>query len=557
MTRLVSTGTDTTLLSTVRRGPVGSGGYRRLERSSGEPYQLRRDLGGAPPGELRPLVCFLQLSDLHVTDAQSPARAEFLDRFGDGDSPFAALVGRVGLYRAQEALSAQVLDAMCRAAARVERGPLTGAPVEFALSTGDATDNCQENELGTYLALLDGGGQVCSDSGERGRFQGVGALEHFDARYWHPDGSPDGELPDLPRRNHGFPLVPGLLGAAVAPFRAGGLPVPWYAVYGNHDALFGGTLHQHEELRALATGGRKPVGLAEGGDPLALLADNRTEPARALWGLLEAPTREVAADAKRGPVSAAGWIAAHLASSGSSCGHGLGAAPVGRCYYAFDAGIVRVLVLDTVNPSGGWEGSLDEEQFAWLEAELVAGSTVFSDEEGRRVVQHVKDRLFLLVSHHPLETLINGFVAPGSHRHTEAEVAALLGRFPNLIAWVNGHTHCNRVRPVPPRAPTGGPGFWQITTASHIDWPQQSRVIEVALDTSSGDIVIGTAMIDHLGLTDPRSGSLDEPATLAGWSRELAANAWQGRINGEPMGRGVDLDRNVVLVRPAPFGLAP
>ena len=115
------------------------------------------------------------------------------------------------------------------------------------------TDNCQSNELDAYIALLDGGEVVSTDSGELGHYDGVGSLEHFDPRYWHPDGSPD--QIDLPRRIHGFPLVPGLLVAAIVPFAASGLPLPWYAVYGNHDALLGGTLYPNDVLAGVAVGG--------------------------------------------------------------------------------------------------------------------------------------------------------------------------------------------------------------------------------------------------------------------------------------------------------------
>jgi hypothetical protein len=50
-------------------------------------------------------------------------------------------------------------------------------------------------------------------------------------------------------------------------------------------------------------------------------------------------------------------------------------------------------------------------------------------------------------------------------------------------------------------------------------------------------------------------GATDEVQTLAGWSRELSANAWQGRLDGQPVGRGTPLDRNTLLVVPAPFAM--
>lgn len=539
--------------ASIARTNSQTGAYQRLERVPGESYRIRRDLGGAPPEQFQSLVCFVQLSDLHVTDSQSPARVEFLDRYGDVDCELAPVLGRVGLYRPQEALTAQVVEAMVRAISRVSRGPLTGTPATFALSTGDATDNCQSNELETYIGLLDGGQIVTTDSGKRGRYDGVGSDEYFDPRYWHPDGSPDGEPVDVPRAVHDFPLVAGLLEAAITPFLASGLPLPWYAVHGNHDALFGGTLCPDGELSKIATGTEKRIGLREEHDPLSLLANNEVEPSPGLWGLISAPTRQVPADPSRSPFRQADWISRHLRDSGTPTGHGLALAEPGCCYYAFDVGVIRFLVLDTVNQAGGWQGSLDDGQFHWLEDELVAGSRHFSDAMGLRHSHDVIDRLFVLVSHHPLKTLINGFAPDGSVRHLEGEVKALLERFPNVVCWVNGHTHCNQIQAVRPTQQGLPSGLWQITTSSLIDWPQQSRLIEIAMDTSSGDVVIATTMLDHLGLIDPRRGDLDEVRTLAGWSRELAANAWQGRIDGEPTGRGGLLDRNAILVVPAPF----
>jgi metallophosphoesterase (TIGR03767 family) len=555
VTRVLPSAPITTVSATIRRDVATGGGYHRLALGPGEAHLVRRDLGGARPGRFRRLTCFVQLSDLHVTDAQSPVRAEFLDRFGDADSEFATLLGRIGVYRPQETLTAQVVEAMVRSIARVEHGPLTGAPPEFALSTGDATDNCQSNELDAYIGLLDGGELVSTDSGELGRFDGVGSLEHFDPRYWHPDGSPHGAEIDRPRRIHGFPLVPGLLDAAIVPFPTSGLSLPWYAVYGNHDALFGGTLYPHHVLAGVAVGGLKPVRLREGTEPLALLADNQVAPSSSLWGLLSAPTRPVRADQNRRPVTSDDWIARHLRGQGNPNGHGLAFAPPGRCYYGFDAGVVRFLVLDTVNPAGGWQGSIDDEQFRWLEEELMIGSSDFADKAGRRFRHVATDRLFVLVSHHPIETLINDYAEVPTVRHLEGEVRELLARFPNVVCWVNGHTHANAIQPMRQPGSSASSGFWQVTTASHIDWPQQSRVVEVAVDDVTGDVVIGTTMIDHLGIVDPRMRATDEVKTLAGWSRELAANAWQGHLDGQPAGRGTSLDRNTLLVVPAPFAM--
>ena len=68
-----------------------------------------------------------------------------------------------------------------------------------------------------------------------------------------------------------------------------------------------------------------------------------------------------------------------------------------------------------------------------------------------------------------------------------------------MIAWVNGHTHSNQIW-AHPRSEKGKVvgGFWEINTASHIDWPQQARLIEI-VDNHDGTLSIFTTMIDHGG----------------------------------------------------------
>ena len=80
------------------------------------------------------------------------------------------------------------------------------------------------------------------------------------------------------------------------------------------------------------------------------------------------------------------------------------------------------------------------------------------------------------------------------------------------------------------------------STASHIDWPQQSRVIEVA-DNADGTLSIFTTMIDHAGTVADTVGT-DTVLELAGLSRVLAANDWQAQsedLRGTPDARNLEL----------------
>jgi hypothetical protein len=73
-----------------------------------------------------------------------------------------------------------------------------------------------------------------------------------------------------------------------------------------------------------------------------------------------------------------------------------------------------------------------------------------------------------------------------------------------VVAWLNGHTHVHAVTAV---TGANGAGFWQITTASHIDWPQQARIVEF-LSTKQG-LVIGCTVIDSAAPASYRADRSD------------------------------------------------
>jgi len=528
----------TTLDSTVVRGAaLNAKGYVRLASGPAEPHQVRTDLAPAQAGRFATrasVLAFAHLTDIHVIDAQSPARVEYLDRYNDG--PGSSLFFDAA-YRPQEMLMPHMSDSIVAAVNQVGRGPVKGQPLAFALCTGDNTDNCQLNELQWQLSVLNGK-PFAPSSGDPARFEGVHDQDpvSYDVHYWHPDGTPPGKTDDNARRLYGFPVVKGLLAAATRRFTPKGISVPWYTCYGNHDGLVQGNFPQSFQLTRAATGPLKVVSIPAGVSPDDL---QRGDPAAGA-ALLAAPARVVTADAQRRVITRTETVKEHLTSGGRPTGHGYTAKNLadGTAHYTFDpTPLVRCIVLDSVNPNGNSSGSLDEPQFAWLRAEL------------QKVTGAGKDRLVIIFSHHTIGSMTNNTVAVDSpgRRVLGPAIRDLLLEFPNVVMWVNGHTHKNAVTPY---KRTAGGGFWEVNTAAHVDWPCQARLIEI-LNNGDGTLSIFGTILDAAAPLQ-YGGRLDSSTSLASLARELSANDWQERTD---VRRGKLEDRNVELLLPGPAWL--
>jgi metallophosphoesterase (TIGR03767 family) len=343
-----------------------------------------------------------------------------------------------------------------------------------------------------------------------------------------------------------------LLEDVVKPFTATGTGIPWLQTFGNHDGLMQGNAPRNELFDMIAVGGTKLSGIPPGVNPCDAFQTLRDNPT----AFAAAPVHPVSADPNRKVLTRAEYIEEMFNTTGSPVGHGLteDSRSTGVAYWHNDEHAdFRLIGLDTVNPGGFESGSIGATQFAWLEQKLIEVSSVYFDADGSEVSNDIQDRYVVLFSHHGLRSLDNPVATPnpldpGSNdlpRMLADEVEALIHRFPNVIAWVNGHSHTNIVVP---RPSTSG-GFWDIGTAAHIDWSCQSRLLDV-VDNQDGTLSIFGTMVDHAAPAVPGAES-DAVLRLASISREVAANDFQAGFASS--GPGEANDRNVELLIKAPF----
>ncbi|HET9093780.1 MAG TPA: hypothetical protein VFN36_01740 [Solirubrobacteraceae bacterium] len=456
-----------------------------------EPLRDRTRLGAAEP-TTRELARLVHLTDAHVLDASSPARVPFLARFGGSLR---------STFRPHEALTAQVLHGAL-SAARAEHA-------ELLIQGGDLIDNAQNNELTVALALLNGG-CVRPGSGPAG-YHGVQLSTNPDGAYYRPDIDP--------------PRHPGLLARASEPFTSRGVGGAWLPVLGDHDALVQGELVPTVLTQRVAVGDRalweppaallspaEPGPAASAGAAAAAPPDELPEASwveafieRALAGAtVSIPPDPARYELELPEVIARLWLASRASAP---CGRAGPAPAPGRLDLAVDLGReVRIVALDLVRREGGSGGLVAAEQPAWLEGQLAAAA----------------DRWVILCTHHPLEDVDGG----------EA-IREVLDRFPRVAATLAGHTHRNRIV----ARETAAGGYWEITTCSLIDFPQQCRALRIYA-TASGGVAIRTWMLDHIG--DGHLGAV---------ARELAHRHAAGRTAHLT---GTGWDRNATLYRRAP-----
>ncbi|WP_406371843.1 TIGR03767 family metallophosphoesterase [Streptomyces sp. NBC_00647] len=511
-----------TTLSGVAAPRSGSSGYRRLGDGAGWKRVVRDELAAGKNGRAdrrTALAAFVQLTDLHLTDTQHPLRLEFLRS------------QNTSAWRPQETLTVAGAVSLVERVNSLRGAPVTGSALHFVMTTGDNTDNNSKTELEWFLKAMSGG-RISPNSGDPRHYEGVQASGL--KTYWQPDAA----LRDADKQR-GFPRIQGFLEAAIRELRSPGLSLPWYSTVGNHDALPMGCYATRGDsyLTEFAVGGKKlmSLGSAECAALAKSLKKGTSPKGKEVRDLLRAHTRQmrsVTPDEKRAPFTPAEYVKAHLdpAFTGPGpIGHGYSSANLaaGTQYYTFRiAEDVIGVSLDTTDPGGHYEGSIGTAQLRWLE----------------RTLRENEDRYVVVFSHHTSKTMRNTYAdpaRPAERRHGGDEVVALLARFGNTLAWVNGHSHKNQITP---HAAPGDRSFWEISTASHVDFPQLARVIEL-VDNKDGTLSLFTTLIESAAPHATDFSDLTQTG-LAALYREISFNTPGARTDLS----GTSRDRNTELI---------
>ncbi|MDQ4048422.1 MAG: hypothetical protein M3131_03440 [Actinomycetota bacterium] len=559
---------------------------RELPRAKGQGKRTQRR---------QSLAYFAQMTDFQLADEESPARVEL-------NAPL--LPNNSSAWRPQEALIPAAIDLTMRqlnhftAASPHRAAAGRRAGMDFALVTGDQSDNQQDNEVTWARQLLEGRETLDPNSGtsdySRCSFIDRGALnrrpDDEPQRYTgvqdysdYGDGDGDEDFYD-PNRPAGsvfafWPRYQGLLDRAQRPFVPVGLhrgttPVPTYVTNGNHDTRVQGNALGDADAERVATGCFKPF-LSSPARPMrassafSLVSGFAVPPDERRRFVDRVEIKRIYAAGKQADAHGFRLVdPAENQASGFTAG-----------YYAWDPKPgLRFISLDTVSEGGSTvespQGNIDDPQFQWLAGELARASAA--------------RKLIVVFGHHPIRamtspvpdeaagrcsgryTSADGPYAGARDRHGHdpnpgcdldprgsspirlgPDLASLLSANENVIAYFSGHAHANRVLPCGSSLGCRSRGnWWEITTSAAADWPSQQRLVEL-MDNRDGTLSILGTPVDHgaaIGIPPPQ---VDAQGTSGFTEDQLAALARTFAHNDprEPKGAsGRTRDGNVELI---------
>jgi len=430
------------------------------------------------------LLTYFSLSDIHITDKESPAQLAWFGwnaRFGAG-----------GLFASAYSPIMRSTTHVLDAAIQTINGLQRQTPFDFGLVLGDVANCDQFNELRWFIDVLDGR-RITPSSGAH---LGAKTIDYQE------------------------------------PYQAAGLDcsIPWYEAIGNHDQFWMGIGYPTEKVRKTLVGGTV---LNMASNPLAV---NATEGIGVCMGVVDGSTHlgevikggpaelftappAVAADPSRHALTTAAsstalsctnYMSEFFNTASLPKGHGFSRSNMENNFasYSFTPTTnlpLKIIVFDDtcklIGPSGGpmfyGAGWVDAARFAWLTNELQKGQDA--------------GQLIILACHIPISPQADLFntnhdqpqfyVTPENQAQfpgckTEAQMIATLHNYPNLILLMAGHRHINTVTPQPSPDPAHPEnGFWEVETPSLRDFPQQFRTWQI-LRNRDNTISIVTTDVD-------------------------------------------------------------
>jgi metallophosphoesterase (TIGR03768 family) len=444
-------------------------GYGAWQTGAGLPYVARTELApGCSASNAARLLTFFAISDIHLSDKESPAQVIYQGLAAGWGS------NEISAYSPVVLSTTHVLDAAVQTANALHQR----VPFDFGISLGDDCNNTQYNEVRWFVDVMDG--QLITPSS--GAHLGASTIDYQ------------------------------------MPYKAAGLnpAIPWYQVLGNHDQFFMGGAYETAKSQAAhvsntiidtGIGSNHVQALAQTGYYMGVV--NGLTPYGDIYGagpeadfpVGSPPT--VVADANRYSLSTLtnttrNWMSQFFNTASSPVGHGFTQANLddvtttAACYSFVPKSTVpiKIIVLDDTVKGSGWPtyvyGCLDAARLSWLQSELQAGQD--------------NNQLMIIAAHIPIkpQTDINNatpqptFPFPG---YTDDSLLAILHTYPNLIMWVAGHRHKNVVTAQPSPDPSHPEyGFWEVETASLRDFPQQFRTFDIRRNIDNTVSIVVTSV---------------------------------------------------------------
>lgn len=414
------------------------------------------------------------LSDLHITDTESPARADFMLALADDPREEQQLP----TARPHQITSTHAAAAALRTAAGLA---VTGR-IDAALLTGDIVDNGQANEFERLGAIITG--DLVQPTTTPGVLEGTHTPEWAALPVWRP-ADPGNHW----TTRYGFPADSAIIDLVSQPFSVPAAPFPVLLSRGNHDALLSGFSRWTEEVQRIAVSGRKAFAPPANLDLDEQQTLYRHNPASFYIGA----AGDTTADDRRRPVRADAFPLAFGATVADR---------VGADGWVRLSERVAVVLLDTSDDDGHPEGAVTAAQLAWLRTTL------------ERLSSEPSAPYVIVAAHHgPADHHapgVDGGVSTGE------DIVAVLAEYERVVLWASGHSHVAAVRH---HGGEGHRGFWEVTAPAVIDWPCQFQTIEI-LESQAGEVRILVEKHDLL------SAGSDEDAVSAAAAlhRLLAAN---------------------------------